>query len=190
MANSRSLSPLRFLCYHCIRVHRCLASFHKHPCPLLHSSLLVQQECPSSMCDQWHSVVGHVGAYECTIVMLKRTALRRMVISLLETGQHNMTVFTISLWTRNPAPCSCCPLFHWRKPCVLPLLLFRQSFSISFHKVQGWSICTCPFRVLVPEVTMMYHKKWGSKRINGLENIVEIVIFWSNEPLLWPWHWK
>ena len=26
------------------------------------------------------------------------------------------------------------PLFHWRKPCVLPLLLFRQSSSISFHK--------------------------------------------------------
>ena len=106
MANFRSLSPLRFLCYHCIRVHRCLASFHKHPCPLLHSSLLVQQECPSSMCDQWHSVVGHVGAYECTIVMLKRTALRRMVISLLETGWHPMTVFTMSLWTRYPTPCS------------------------------------------------------------------------------------
>ena len=35
------------LCHHCRRVHKCLASFHKHPCRLLHSSLLVQQECPS-----------------------------------------------------------------------------------------------------------------------------------------------
>ena len=37
------------------------------------------------------------------------------------------------------------------KPCVLSLLLFRQSSSISFHRVQGCSICTCPFRVFVPE---------------------------------------
>ena len=38
-----------------------------------------------------------VGAYACTIVMLKGVAIKRMVMSLLETGRHPMTVFTISL---------------------------------------------------------------------------------------------
>ena len=38
-----------------------------------------------------------VGAYACTIVMLKGIAIKRMVMSLLETGRHPMTVFTISL---------------------------------------------------------------------------------------------
>ena len=33
----QSLSPPH-LCHHCRRVHKCRASFHKHPCPLLHSS--------------------------------------------------------------------------------------------------------------------------------------------------------
>ena len=32
--------------------------------------------------------------------MLKRTALRRMVMSLLETGRHPMKVFTMSLWKK------------------------------------------------------------------------------------------
>ena len=44
-------------------------------------------------------------------------------------------------------------LFSTEENCVLPLLLFRQSSSISFHIVQGCSICTCPFHVLVPEVS-------------------------------------
>ena len=34
-----------------------------------------------------------------------------MVMSLLETWQHPMTVFTMSLWTRNPTPCSCLSFF-------------------------------------------------------------------------------
>ena len=42
-------------------------------------------------------VVIIVGAYACTIVVLKGTALRRMVMSLLETGRHPMIVFTMSL---------------------------------------------------------------------------------------------
>ena len=33
--------------------------FIKHPCSLLNSSLLAQQECPSSVSDQWHFVAGH-----------------------------------------------------------------------------------------------------------------------------------
>ena len=47
---------LSHLCCHCRRVHKCLASFHTHPCPLLHFSLLIQEECLSSMCNQWNSV--------------------------------------------------------------------------------------------------------------------------------------
>ena len=47
------------------------------------------------------------------------------------------------------------PLFHWRKNCALPLLLlFYQSSSILFHRVQGCSISTCPFCVLVPGVSL------------------------------------
>ena len=43
--------------------------------------------------------------------------------------------------------------FYWRKHYVLPLFLFRRCFSISFHRVQGCSICARPFRVLVPGVS-------------------------------------
>ena len=53
--------------------------------------------------------------YACSIVMLKGTALRRMVISLLETGRHPMTMFTKSLWTRNPTPCWCLSSFLLKK---------------------------------------------------------------------------
>ena len=87
--------------------------------------------------------------------MLKGTALRRMVMSLLETGRHHMTVVTISLWARNPTSCLCLSSFPLNKRYVLLLLLFWQSSSISFHRVQGCSICTWPFRVLVPGVSLL-----------------------------------
>ena len=64
-------------------VYKCFSSFHKHTCPLLHSSLLAQRECPSSMSDQWqsdqlHSVAGHktiislssLSDVVCTLVLL------------------------------------------------------------------------------------------------------------------------
>ena len=35
-----------------ISINKCLASFHKHSWPLLHSSLLAQQECLSSASNQ------------------------------------------------------------------------------------------------------------------------------------------
>ena len=38
-----------------------------------------------------------------------------MVMSLLETGRLPMTVFTMSLWTRNPTPCSCLSYFLLKK---------------------------------------------------------------------------
>ena len=35
---------------------------------------------------------------------------------------------------------------------------------------------------------MIYHQtKFGSKRISNSEDIIEAVIFWPYEPLLWPW---
>ena len=37
---------------------------------------------------------------------------------------------------------------------------------------------------------MYYQTKFGSKRISSSQYIVETVIFWSYEPLLWPWPWK
>ena len=89
--------------------------------------------------------------------MLKANALRRMVMSLLETGQHPMTVFTMSLWTRKPTPCSCLyPPFHWRKPCVLPLL-FRQSSSISFHRFHMY--LSMPYASYVHAVILMQKLK-------------------------------
>ena len=36
-------------------------------------------------------------------------------MSLLETGRHPMTVFTMSLLTRNPTPCSCLSSFPLKK---------------------------------------------------------------------------
>ena len=75
--------------------------------------------------------------------MLEGTALRRMVISLLETGRHPMTVFTMSLWTRNPKPCSCLSSFPPKK-----------TLGPSSVGVQGCSICTCPFLVLTPGVSL------------------------------------
>ena len=47
--------------------------------------------------------------------MLKGAALRWMVISLLETERHPMTVFTMPLWTRNPMPCLCLSSFPLKK---------------------------------------------------------------------------
>ena len=41
------------------------------------------------------------------LVMLNGDAFRRMVMSRLETGRHPMMAFTVSLWMRNPTPCSC-----------------------------------------------------------------------------------
>ena len=37
-------SESSIMCRRCKRVHKCLASFHKHPCLPLHSGLLAQQD--------------------------------------------------------------------------------------------------------------------------------------------------
>ena len=68
---------------------------------------------PTSVSDQCNSVAGHrillyrchqsdVGAYVCTIVVLKWTALRRMAMSLLELGTDFLVgnmVFVWLLWS-------------------------------------------------------------------------------------------
>ena len=44
-------------------------------------------------------------------------------------------------------------LFDLRKPCVFFSVVVSPRSAISFHRVQGWSICTCPFSVLAPGVS-------------------------------------
>ena len=113
------------------------------------------------MSDQWHSVAGHRIFLLCCHGSLM---FGRMLVLLWCWKGLPSGGWWWACWRLGDIPwqCSWCPceqeiqlharvnpLFHWRKPCVLPLLLFRQSSSISFHRVQGCSICTCPFRVLV-----------------------------------------
>ena len=50
--------------------------------------------------------------------MLKGLALSRTVISLLEIGRHPVTLFTVSLCTRKPTPCSCLSSFPLWPPSV------------------------------------------------------------------------
>ena len=136
---------LSHLYHHCRRVYKCLANFHKHPCPLLHSSLLTQQGYPSLVSDQWHSVAGqrfHLFRYHRDLM------LRPMLVLLwywkgLPSGGWWWGCWRLSdiPWQCSQCPCeqeiqhhACVyPLFHWRKPCALPLLLFCQSSSIPFH---------------------------------------------------------
>ena len=126
-----------------ICVRKCLASFHKHPCPLLHSSL-VAQVCPFSMSDQWHSVAGHI------ILLLRcrhSLTLGRMLVLLwcwkgLPSGGWWWACWRLGV---TPWQCSRCPceqviqrhvhvyhLFHWRKLRVLPLLLFCKVLSTPY----------------------------------------------------------
>ena len=112
------------------------------------------------MSDQWHSVASHriILFYSHRSLTLGRTFV------LLLSGEWWWARWRLGdiPWQCSRCPCKqqiqrharVYPLFHGRKPCVLPVLLFRQSSSISFHWVQGCSICTCPFRVLVPGVSL------------------------------------
>ena len=118
-----------------------------HPCPLLHSSLLAQRKCPSLVSDQWHSVAGHkILLFRCHHSL----TLGRILVPLwcwkgLPSGRwwwacwrlgNIQWVFMMSVWTWNPIPCSCLFSFPLKKPCILPLLLFHQSSSISFYSPQ------------------------------------------------------
>ena len=68
--------------------------------------------------------------------MLKGTALRRMVMSLLETGWHPMTVLTVSLWTRNPRPCSCLSSFPLNLVSFLCCCFAKMPLQHTTHLIQ------------------------------------------------------
>ena len=77
--------------------------------------------------------------------MLELTALRQMVMSLLETWHDS--VYDV--------------LVNKKSKAMLVFILFSTEENlvtliscISFHGVQGCSIGTCPFRVLVPGVSL------------------------------------
>ena len=72
-----------------------------------------------------------IGEYAFTSVMLKGTALRWMVISLLETGWHSMRVFMMSLWTTNQTPCSSLSSFKLKKTlCPSSVVILPKFFHL------------------------------------------------------------
>ena len=127
-----------------------LLVFIKHPCPLLNSSLLAQQECPSPVSDQWHSVAGH------WILKFVVIIVWRWVVHLYYRDVERNCPLADGdepAWRLGGIPwqCSRCPceqeiqrharvnffLFHWGKPCLLPLLLFHQ-FHFFMHCMIVW----------------------------------------------------
>ena len=80
-----------------------------------------------------------------------------MVMSLLETGDIP--------WQCSRCPCEqeiqrharVYPLFHWRKPCVLPPLLFRQS-SIYNNTYISWELLNPPIGSPWTSITDSYSK--------------------------------
>ena len=73
-------------------------------------------------------IVWHEGIH---LLMLKGTALRWMVMSLLGTARHPMTLFTMSLWTRRPLPCSCLSSFLLKKTlCPSSVVVSPKFFNL------------------------------------------------------------
>ena len=126
-----------------------LLVFIKHPCSLLNSSLLAQEECPSSVSDQWHLVAGHRILNFVVIIDW------RWGVHLYYSGVERNCPLADSDkpaedWAASHE-CSRCPceqeiqrharvnffLFHWGKPCLLPLLLFHQ-FHFFMHCMIVW----------------------------------------------------
>ena len=135
--------------------------------------------CSSSVSDQWHSVAGHrIPLFSCRHILALRLALVLLWCwKGLPSGGWRW-----ACWRLNDIPwqCSLCPceqeiqrhvhvypLFHWRKPCVLPLLLLRQSFFhlisqsprilhlyLSILRVSSWSF---PAALSVPVLHLHVH---------------------------------
>ena len=128
------------------------------------------------MSDQWHSVACHRILLFCChhSVTLGRTLVLLWCWKGLPSGGWWRVCWRLG---DIPWQCSRClfeqeiqhharvyPLFHWRKSCVLPLLLFRQSSSISFPRmfhlylsiscVSSWSF-PAALSVLVFQVPMV-----------------------------------
>ena len=168
VANSGSLSPLSFILSFISSLQKgpqMPGQFkYKHSMPILHSSLVAQQHYPASVSDQWQSVAGH------RIILFRyhhSLTLGHTLVLLWSWKGLPSGGWWWACWGLDDIPWqfSRCPyeqkiqryagvylLFHWRKTCVFPLLLFRQSSSSHFT-VQECSICTCPFNVLVPWVS-------------------------------------
>ena len=118
---------LSFVSY-CRRLYKCHAGFHKHPCPLLHFSLLAQPECSLL------SIAGHrIFLFHCRHCLM----LGKMLIVVLLWCWKGLPSggWWWACWRLGSIPwqCSQClcqqeiqrhahvyPLFHWRKPFVLP----------------------------------------------------------------------
>ena len=86
--------------------------------------------------------------------MLKGLALSRTVMSLLEIWRHPMTLFTISLCSRKPTPCSCLSSF----PLKFTLWLFpshltqsRDAPLVSVHLMQkSFHFACCSYGPNIP----------------------------------------
>ena len=110
-------SEASFLSEHCSRAHKRLPSLPVHPSVLQHSNSLVQLERsffgvflrfpvvasrsgqPVSLSRCWC-----IGMYDGDT---ERAALKRIEISLLETGRHPKTALIMFLCTRSHSPFSC-----------------------------------------------------------------------------------
>ena len=101
------------------------------------------------------------------MVMLKRLALRLMVMNLLEIGQQFMTQVTVFLCSMNPAPCSWVssrpPQYSRWPSCVLfsPAFSNRDSHSPRIFQIYLVNLCfssssfPVSFSVLAFQVPMM-----------------------------------
>ena len=73
--------------------------------------------------------------------MLKGTALRRMVMSLLETGRHPMAVFTMSLKIKKPMPCSCLSSFPLKKTlCSCSVVVSQKFYHLILQSLRMFSL--------------------------------------------------
>ena len=92
-----------------------------------------------------------VHLYYCDV---ERDCLRQMVMSLLKTWRHSMTVLTMSLWAEDPAPCSCLSSFPPKKTlCLSSVVVSPKCFHLisqsprilhvylSISCVGSWSFC-------------------------------------------------
>ena len=85
---------------------------------------------------------------------------------------------------------------HYTSPCQVWWKSFNSWEDIQTLTECFFYLCTdleysIPIFLQDTQFMMMYHKtKFGCKRSNSSEDIIETVIFWSYEPMLWPWPWR
>ena len=145
VANSGGLSPLSFV--------SSLQKGPQMPCQFPQTSLptfALQSPCTTRMSFsgvwQCHSIAVHrILLFHCHhSSKLGRTLIFLWCWKRLPSGGWWWACWRLGdiPWQCSRRPCEqgilrharVYPLFHWRKPCALPLLLFRQSSSISFYE--------------------------------------------------------